>query len=239
MSRGHLRPVRALLSLALALCFLCGGCFTPRAVPGPIPGSPLTPELTSSLQPYLIHPGDELEIRFFHTPDQNVTLPVRPDGMISLPLAYELQAAGRTPEDLRQELLRRYAQELSSPEIAVIVRTFASYQVHVGGEVDRPQVLELTGEYTVLEAVFAAGGFLPTASLADVLVVRRTASRGYEIVPADMESVLAGLDARGNLLLQPYDVVYVPPSRVADVNKWVEQYIRQNIPITFSYRLEP
>ena len=192
-------------------------------------------------EPYRIQPGDELQVRFFHTPEQNVTLVVRPDGLISLPLVYELQAAGRTVEEVRRELTERCSVELAEPEIAVIVRTFSGYRVHVGGEVDKPGVVDLKGPRTVLEAVFEAGGFLPTASPAHVLVVRRGSEGGYELVAANLALVLSGQDGSGNFSLRPFDIVYVPTSRIADVNKWVDQYIRQNIPIsfTFGYRLNP
>jgi protein involved in polysaccharide export with SLBB domain len=227
------RPARWLAGAALVLL---GGCLGHHPKLGPMPGPALVPVVAS--EPYRIQPGDELEIRFFHTPEQNVTLPVRPDGFIALPLAYEVRAAGRTVEELRLELVDRCSRELASPEIAVIVRNISGYQVHVGGEVDKPGVLELTGPRTVLEAVFAAGGFLPTASLADVIVVRRIETGGYELVAADLDKVLDGKDARGNLALRPFDVVYVPRSPIADVNRWMDLYIRQNIPITFTYRLD-
>lgn len=224
---------------AACLVLLCAACASRSPHLGPIPGVVGAP--LSASQPYRIQPGDELEIRFFHTPEQNVTLPVRPDGFISLPLVYELAVAGRTVEEVRRELVERCSQELVEPEIAVIVRSFTGYRVHVGGEVDSPGVLELSGPCTVLQAVFEAGGFLPTASPADVVVVRREADGSYQLAAADLARVLVGDDAGGNLTLRPYDVVYVPPSRIADVNKWVDQYLRKNIPISlgFNYRLNP
>lgn len=203
---------------------------------GRIPGASFAPP--AAAEPYRIQAGDELEIRFFHTPEQNVTLPVRPDGFISLPLVYELAVAGRTVEEVRSELVERCSHELAEPEIAVIVRSFSGYLVHVGGEVDKPGVLQLSGPRTVLQAVFEAGGLLPSASPADVLVVRRGADGNFELVAADLAGVLSGTNASGNFTLRPYDVVYVPSSRIADVNKWVDQYLRQNIPISFSYRLQ-
>ena len=225
------------LASRLVCALLLVGCASPPSpAPGPLPDSPPVPP--TSPEPYLIRAGDELEIRFFHTPDQNVTLPVRPDGLISLPLAYEVPAAGRTPEELRRDLVQRCARELQEPEIAVLVRTFSTtYQVHVGGEVDRPGVLDINGPRTVLQAVFEAGGFLPSASPAHTLVVRRMQAGGYEVLPVDVQGVLEGRSAAGNLLLEPFDVVIVPPSGIAMVNKWVAQYMRDNIPITFTYRL--
>jgi protein involved in polysaccharide export with SLBB domain len=222
---------------AACLLVLGAACASRGPHLGPIPGSFAPP----ALEPYRIQPGDELEIRFFHTPEQNVTLPVRPDGFISLPLVHELAVAGRTVEDVRGELVERCSQELAEPEIAVIVRSFSGYRVHVGGEVDKPGVLELAGPRSVLQAVFEAGGFLPTASPADVVVVRLMADGGYELRPADLAGVLTGENASGNFLLRPYDVVFVPTTRIADVNKWVDQYIRKNIPVSigFNYRLNP
>ena len=166
-------------------------------------------------------------------------LTVRPDGLISLPLAHEVRAAGRTAEELRRDLTERCSQELAKPELAVIVRTTSGYLVHVGGEVANPGVLKLTRPSTVLEAVFEAGGLLPSASPANVLVVRRMEDGGAELVQADLAAVLSGRDGRGNLALRPWDVVFVPTSPIADVNKWVDQYVRKNIPVTFTYRLNP
>ena len=221
--------------------FLLGGpaCTAPGPRLGLIPGSIAV--APPAHEPYRIQPGDELEIRFFHTPEQNVILPVRPDGFISLPLVYELSVAGRTVEEVRTELVERCSDELAHPEIAIIVRSFARYRVHVGGEVDRPGVLELSGPRTVLQAVFEAGGFLPTASPADVLVVRLGPEGSHELVAANLAQVLRGEDDSGNFTLRPYDVVFVPTSTIADVNKWVDQYIRKNIPVSigFNYRLNP
>jgi polysaccharide export outer membrane protein len=187
---------------------------------------------------YVIQPGDELEIRFFHTPEHNVDLPVRPDGYISLPLANEVRAAGRTAEEVRQELERLCSRELEEPEIAVIVRSFTAYRVHVGGHVDRPGMIELKGERTVLQAIFEAGSFLPTASPQHTVVIRRTGPGQFAIIPVDMEEVLYGVNMEQNLTLWPYDAVYVPSSRIADVNLWVEQYIRSNIPFNVGWRIE-
>lgn len=227
---------RAGRALHLCAALFLAGCAIGPSRPVELPvlqaGPPVEPG------PYRIRAGDELEVRFFHTPEQNTVLPVRPDGMISLPLAYEVRAAGRTVEDLRKELVQRYARELQSPEIAVIVRTFTVDQIHVGGEVGQPGVFDLKGPRTVLQAILEAGGFLPTASPENVLVVRAT-DTGYRVIPLDLEAVLDGEDASGNLALQAYDVVYVPMSRIASVDKWVDQYIDKVLPINFTFRLDP
>lgn len=230
MLSRSLLPAR-LVALLVLLASACAGS-SPRL--GVIPGALAAPPPS---EPYRIQAGDELEIKFFHTPEHDLAVPVRPDGFVSLPLVHELRVAGRTVEEVRLELVDKYARELADPEIAVLVRAFTGYQVHVGGQVDSPGVLQLSGPRTVLQAVFEAGGFLPSADLTSVVVVRQTDDLGYELVRSDLEAVLEGRSVEGNFLLRSHDVVFVPPSAIANVNTWVEQYIRNNIPITFSYRL--
>lgn len=181
---------------------------------------------------YVIQPGDQLEVRFLHAPEQNVLLQVRPDGFISLPLAHEVRAAGRTPEDVRQEITRAWEREYRAPEVAVILRSATAYKIHVGGQVKSPGVFELAGERSVLQAIFEAGSFLPTATLGNVLVIRPEGANRFAVIPLDLTAVLDGSDTRQNIALRPYDAVYVPSSAIADINQWVDQYIRRNIPFS-------
>jgi protein involved in polysaccharide export with SLBB domain len=210
---------------------LLGACSSVR---NPTPVSSLPP--TTMTTRYVISTGDELEVRFFHTPELNVVLPVRPDGYISLPLAQEVVAAGKTPQELRDELITRYERELQRPEIAVIARTFAAHRVHVGGEVDRPGVLQLAGRMTVLDAVMATGGYLRTARLDEVLVIRATPQGSYAVVPVNLHRVLDGTDPTQNIALAPYDAVFVPRSVIAGLNDFVQMYIKNMIPVDFAVR---
>ncbi len=223
---------RFILAALYALVVSCATTGPDRMVELPVK------ETRPPAGPYRLQAGDQLEVRFFHTPELNVVLPIRPDGMISLPLAYEVRAADRTVEELRAELVERYARELESPELAVILTAVVVGEFHVGGEVGRPGLFQLRRPRTVLEAVMEAGGFLGTASPENVLLVRAT-DKGFTVIPLDLQRVLDGKDARGNMQLQAYDVVYVPSSRIANVNKWVLQYIDNNLPINFSFRLDP
>jgi protein involved in polysaccharide export with SLBB domain len=186
---------------------------------------------------YVIEVGDQLEVRFFHMPEQNVLLKVRPDGYVSLPLANEVRAAGRTAEELRLAIVAACQRELRDPEVAVIVQAASAYKVHVGGQVGEPGVIELNGKRTALQAIFEAGGFLPTASPADVVVIRPTGPNKFAVIPIDLERVLDGSDVRQNLTLQPSDAIYVPESPIAHLNRWVDQYIRRNIPVDLGWVL--
>jgi protein involved in polysaccharide export with SLBB domain len=185
---------------------------------------------------YTILPGDELDIRFFHTPDKNLTLPVRPDGYISLPHVLEVSAAGKTPEQLSQELNAAYGDVLIDPQIAVIVRAFSAQRVHVGGRVEHPGVFPLTRSMTVLESIHQAGGYQQQAMLSQVLVIRKMPGGDHQIISVNLNKALNGTDLRQNIELRPYDAVYLPDQPIAVVNTWVDLYIRQNIPFNFGFR---
>jgi polysaccharide export outer membrane protein len=212
---------------------LLGGC-------GPAAVKPATLEQANAISTrsaggeYRLQPGDELDIRFYYNPELSTSVLIRPDGRISLPLANEIQAAGLTPAQLGQRLRSAYEQELRRPELTVIVRSFNSQKVFVGGEVASPGVVQALGPLTVLQSVTQAGGFKETARVNEVLVIRRDPSAQDPIViPVDIGAVVDGSQTNQDIALMPFDVVYVPKSPIANVNKFVDQYIRQNIPFGF------
>ncbi len=226
MTSPTARPV---LFTALVLIAL-SGC---QAVKKPTPIESLSHEMLRGPEEYLLSPGDEIEVAFFHTPELNTTVVVRPDGKIGLPLAQGMQAAGKTPAQLAADLRQSYGSELIDPDIAVIVRTFTAYRVHVGGEVREPGVFPLTDGLRVLDAIFQAGGQLTRGKMKEVLVIRRTPFGGHVVIPVDLVEVMNGIDPSKNLALLPFDAIVVPPTSIANVNTWVDHYIRQNLPIDF------
>ena len=122
---------------------------------------------------YLLAVGDQLEIKFFYTPELNESVVIRPDGRLSLQLIGEVQAAGSTVDELRSHLQLRYAKTLNDPELAVIVKSFSAPFVYVGGEVRSPGRVVLAGrQMTALEAVLAAGDFNYGAERRNVIVLR-------------------------------------------------------------------
>jgi protein involved in polysaccharide export with SLBB domain len=179
---------------------------------------------------YRLNPGDILDVKFFYNPELNETIMVRPDGRISLQLANEVMAAGLTPEELRKALSTKYAKEINKPEVSVIVRSFSMQRVYVDGEVFRPGMLPLAGPVTVHQAISAAGGFRETARRTDVIIIRQVQGRPVPL-RVNMEEVLNNQDPSQDVLLAPFDIVYVPRSNVAEVNKWIDLYIRRNVPI--------
>jgi protein involved in polysaccharide export with SLBB domain len=187
---------------------------------------------------YKLQIGDEADVKFFFNPNLNEHVVVRPDGRISLQLVGEIVAAGLTPRELTSQLKQEYSHELSNPELTVIVRTFSAQRVFVGGEVAKPGEFQLVGSLTVLQAVAMAQGFKDTARLAEVIVIRHNVDRTPLAIPVNVKHAINGTDLSQNMALMPYDVVYVPRSTIANVNKWMDEYIRKNIPVNFAFRYD-
>jgi protein involved in polysaccharide export with SLBB domain len=215
------------LALLVALSSL-SACAS--ATPKPEPVVPI--EIPSErARPYRLQVGDLVAVRFYHTPELNEEVVIRPDGMISLQLVADVAAAGSTPAELEQELRQRYASELARPVVSVLVKSFGDQRVFVGGEVARPGVLPLGGGLTLFQAVQQAGGFLKTANLGQVVLVRRDLEGRTSAWAVDVEGVESGESPQSDVALGPLDLVIVPRSSIAQLNLWVEQYIRNNIPV--------
>jgi protein involved in polysaccharide export with SLBB domain len=225
--------------VALAIAGLLAGCGP--AVKNPSPREAL-PRAADPVTEYRIRPGDVLDIKFFYVPELNEQVTVRPDGRISLQLIPEVVAAGSTPADLTARLTEHFTPVLASPQLTTIVRSLAASVAYVGGQVANPQLVPLTPRTTVLQAVAQAGGFLDTARLTEVVLIRRGRDDRPVTVPLNLETALAGQDPGQDVTLVAEDIVYVPKSAIANVNQWVDQYIRKVLPMssgfTFGYRLD-
>lgn len=177
---------------------------------------------------YRINPGDDLDIKFFYTKEMNETIKVRPDGFISLQLVDDVKAAGLTPQQLDDELTKRYAPHLKNPAITVIVRSFPGFRAYVGGEVAVPQLVSLEGGLTPLQAIFRAGGVRTTADMKSVVLIRKGSAGeaiSYQLDLSDGAISEAHRDLR--VALKSSDVIYVPRSPIANANLFVQQYISE------------
>ena len=158
---------------------------------------------------YLIGPEDVLDIAVWkNCPDLCRTVPVRPDGKLSLPLVNDVQAAGMTPMDLRQHLTDQLAEYLPSPEVSVIVREVHNFKVSVVGAVKMPGEYEIKSQATVLELIARAQG-LTEFSNRDKIVVLRQNGVKTERVKFNYRKVAEG-DDQDNFYLRPGDIIVVP-----------------------------
>lgn len=178
---------------------------------------------------YRLQSGDEIEIKVFELPELADRLHIRPDGKISVLLLDDVKAAGLTPAELDEVLTAGYAKYYVNPRVTVIVRGFSGQRVYVGGEVNEPGMFELAGELSALRAVLEAGGFRHTAKRSSVILLRK-GDGGPEIRRLNFDDVLA--KRVPDIQLQPFDVVFVPRTFIAKANLFVQQYIRDLLPVT-------
>lgn len=179
---------------------------------------------------FRLSPGDVIQVKFFYNPELEDTIQIRPDGMISMPFIGELRVEGFTVGELRLRLEELYGPIVKDPGITIQVRQFATQKIYVGGEVLAPRVVTLSGELTVLDAIMEAGGNTRIGSDEKIILIRKD-DQG---LPVRYQLRLMEDDQQtevGSIPLRPYDVVLVPETGVARVNRWVDQYIRQMIPI--------
>jgi polysaccharide export outer membrane protein len=174
----------------------------------------------------VLETGDEIEIKFFDTPDLNDRQTIRPDGKISMPIAGEVVAAGKTPSVLTTELTKLFSKELIDPKLTVIVRTFSNRKIFVGGEVVTQGVFPISNQLTVYEGVLLAGGFnSKSAKLKNVLVIRKGTTK-RQVFTFDLRQP----ENLEQFYLQPRDILYVPKKAIIKVDDWVDQYINSVIP---------
>ncbi len=207
---------------------------------------PLLPALWAAQkpQPYRVEVNDVLEFLFFKNSDLNQTRTVGPDGEVWLQLIGAVQVAGRTVEEITADVTTRYTKELTQPQVTVSVKEYSGLKVYVGGEVNQPGIQAYRGGLTALQAVMAAGGFRPTASLRSVVLIHKGPSGEPLAGLVDLRRVLKRAELQHDLALEPADIIFVPRSAIANVNLFVEQFFRNNLPIPVSlgfnyYRYRP
>jgi polysaccharide export outer membrane protein len=160
------------------------------------------------LEEYRIGPEDVLSISVWKNEAMSRVLPVRPDGMISLPLLDDVMAAGLTPTELRNVLAQKLTEYVPSPAVTVIVNDVKSFKVSVIGEVMRPARYELKSRTSVLDVLALAGGFNQFAARTRIVVLRQEGDKKVRI-PFNYNRVTSGSDEE-NVYLRPGDIVLVP-----------------------------
>jgi polysaccharide export outer membrane protein len=130
---------------------------------------------------YVIGPEDVLDIAVWNNTDISRTVPVRPDGKISLPLLNDVQAAGLTPMQLRDVVVKKLTSYIPTPTLSIIVREVHSFKVTVIGEVKTPGRYELKSRSTVLDVLAMAGGLTEYAARSRIVVFRDESGTTREV----------------------------------------------------------
>ena len=178
-----------------------------RQPPKPPNGLPVrSPALPAD---YVIGPEDVLSIVFWQETALSADVVVRPDGKISLPLLKDVQAAGYTPEQLTDALVKAATKYVSRPNATVIVKQINSRKVFVIGQVAKPGAFPLTGDMTVLQLIAMAGDILVYAKATKVVIVRKEDGSERRL-KFNYKDVVKGKNTEQNILLKPGDTVIVP-----------------------------
>lgn len=194
---------RLFISLVVALTFVLGvaavsaqGGLTAQSAVPPPPG-------------YVIGTDDVLSVLFWRDKDLSADVVVRPDGNITLPLLNDIQAAGLTPDQLRERVLEGARRYVEDPNVTVIVKQINSRKVFITGEVQKPGPYPLLGPTTVLQLIAMAGGLKEFADSKRIIVMRNEGGRpvGY---PFNYKKILERINLRQNIELKPGDTVIVP-----------------------------
>jgi polysaccharide export outer membrane protein len=165
---------------------------------------------TPMIEEYRIGPEDQLQISIWKNDAMSKSVPVRPDGLISLPLLNDIQAAGLTAMELREVLMKRLGEYMPTPEVAVIVTEVRSYKVSVIGEVHKPGRYELKSWTTVLDLLAQAGGVNEFAARGRIVVLRPD-GRTMKRIPFNYNRVISSSGGeRENFYLRPGDILLVP-----------------------------
>jgi len=159
---------------------------------------------------FVIGNDDLLAVNVWKEPDISRAIPVRSDGKISLPLVGEVQAAGRTPLNLEQDITEKLKNYIAEPEVTVMVQQINSQRFNIMGQVNRPGSYVLTNAATVLDALALAGGFRDFAKQKSIYVLRQNPDGTQRRLPFNYKKVIAGQNSGQNVTLQSRDTIIVP-----------------------------
>jgi polysaccharide biosynthesis/export protein len=193
-------PVCAALLLALAGC----------AGAPPPPDEPMA----TAEAPYLVGPGDTLNVVVWRSPELSMTVPVRPDGKITTPLVEDLQASGKTTTQIAREIEKVLSRYVQTPVVTVIVTSFAgpyAQQVRVIGEAAKPQALPYRENMTLLDVMIAVGGITDFAAGNRASILRTQGEKRAQF-GVRLNDLMRGGDLSANVPMRPGDVLIIPQS---------------------------
>lgn len=198
------RPVGVVL-LALVLGWVSLACST----------TPLPPPVRPDQQTYVVGPPDQLFVTILPDPVIERTAVVRPDGMISIDLIGDVQASGRTVEQISKEIQQRVSRFKRDAKATVSVSASQSIAVTVFGEVRDPGTFPLTADTRVSEAIGLRGGTTIFGSKRKIRLIR-TNGETTRVFTIDMASIEDG-DLSSNMMMRGGDMIVVPPNILARI----------------------
>lgn len=204
------RSGRASWSLVLLLGLLCGQLLQGCASVADLFYSPPAPPVASTMaaEEYRIGVGDKLRVSVWGQESFDSIVPVRPDGMVSVPLLDDVRAAGLTVLELKALLTQMLEEYVASPDVTVVMMEMGSKMIYVTGEVNRPGAFPLDREFRVLDALTLAGGFTVYADKRRIKIIRYQNDTPQEF-RFNYNKFVKGKAPQSNIVLRPGDTVIV------------------------------
>jgi polysaccharide export outer membrane protein len=205
---GHVDRAIRCAGLLIVATLLVACATKPETVPMPKP-------LAAEQSEYKIGPGDTLQVFVWNQPELTVTVPVRPDGMISTPLISGVPAAGKTAPELAKDLEKALSEYVRNPTVSVMVTSFTGTyedQIRVVGQAAKPQALSYRANMTLLDVMIAVGGLAPFAAGNRAVLVRQEGDKQVRI-PVRIQDLIDDGDISANVAMRPGDVLIIPESR--------------------------
>ncbi|MFH0811637.1 MAG: polysaccharide biosynthesis/export family protein [Pseudomonadota bacterium] len=172
-----------------------------------------------SVAEFTLGPGDELEISVWRHGELNKTVTIGPSGVFSYPLVGDINANSISIIQLRDIVKEKLSKYYVNPQVSVSVKSARSLKVFVLGEVTKPGVFQMGGPMSALEAISQAGGFTKDAKKKSVLLIRGSLSHP-DLKVLNIDQVLKKGDLKQNVALQSSDIIYVPASFIANVDRF-------------------
>lgn len=203
--------MRNLLLILLMSAFVVTGLAQAPAAPAQKPTDQTqAPSKSATDDPaYVIGPEDVLSVSVWKEPDFSSSVPVRPDGMVSLPLLGDVMAAGKTPDQLGQDIRAKLTKYIEEPRVTVTVTAINSRRVFILGEVNHPGAVAMSANMTVLQAISAAGGPTAYANTKKINVLRTEQGKQSKFL-FNYKEVVKGNNPEQNILLKSGDTIVVP-----------------------------
>ncbi|WP_417536752.1 XrtA/PEP-CTERM system exopolysaccharide export protein [Methylophaga sp.] len=213
MSRKYLTQGLIVSLLAVALF---SGCAGPTASSPEKIQRALTVETRDSVDQYILGATDVVQVSVWRNDDLSIAVPVRPDGKISVPLVGDVQASGRTPEELASNIKASLAEYIREPQVSVVVTSMGSHEftdrVRVTGAVRQPLSVPHRSGMTVLDVFLSAGGANEFASLNDAMLYRKLDGEVVAI-PVNVDDILSKGEVKTNYSMRPGDILTIPERR--------------------------
>ncbi|MBS3917340.1 MAG: polysaccharide biosynthesis/export family protein [Deltaproteobacteria bacterium] len=166
-------------------------------------------EVVADSENYIIGSEDILYIHIWKEEHLSRTVPVRRDGIISLPLVDEIKAEGLTPLQLKEILAQRFKEFIGDPNITVMVMEANSFKVYLSGQIRNPGVYRLRSETSLLQIISMAGGFTDWANQKKILIIRKEGGKEKRIT-VNYKKIVKGEDPGSNIILKAGDTIIVP-----------------------------